>query len=554
MPRNKGFFRSTTFYAFWSVIILAIVAGLLIWRNSKYKIANKKIDQLVTVKSKGLYQISYENLHIDEVLGNISAENIEVVPDSLIYQSLVDQNKDPKTLFAIYVPKLLISGVKTPKALLNKEISAHVIRIQNAKIEIRLGESNTNNDKDSTFRFREDLYRQILGKLKSIKADSVILENAHVVLKNKVNETVRVVAEGLNISFSGVAIDSTEKNESNRMLFSKDIAIECDHLDIPFKNKVYTLQVNGLSFESQKRHFHTDKITLKPLLSESSFARANKFAKDRLDINLGNLDIWQLDGHGLLNQELIADTVIINKASIKIFRDKSYPHDSIDRTHDFPQEELMRMSTPVDIKKMIIKDSYLEYKEKNDKSDSSGKVTFFHVNTIIDNITNIPDYIRLDNEMRVVFHSSFLNQAYLSANLRMRLNDKKGDFSLNAKMNGLDGKLLNPLLRPMALAELSKGKINSLQFHLDATNKQSKGELILKYENISVKLLKKDEGKNKYKTKLLPTLAAGIILKDSNPKNGETRIGRIDFNRDIHRSMFNMIWKSLLTAIKQVAM
>lgn len=554
MPRNKGFFRSTTFYAFWSVIILAIVAGLLIWRNSKYKIANKKIDQLVTVKSKGLYQISYENLHIDEVLGNISAENIEVVPDSLIYQSLVDQNKDPKTLFAIYVPKLLISGVKTPKALLNKEISAHVIRIQNAKIEIRLGESNTNNDKDSTFRFREDLYRQILGKLKSIKADSVILENAHVVLKNKVNETVRVVAEGLNISFSGVAIDSTEKNESNRMLFSKDIAIECDHLDIPFKNKVYTLQVNGLSFESQKRHFHTEKITLKPLLSESSFARANKFAKDRLDINLGNLDIWQLDGHGLLNQELIADTVIINKASIKIFRDKSYPHDSIDRTHDFPQEELMRMSTPVDIKKMIIKDSYLEYKEKNDKSDSSGKVTFFHVNTIIDNITNIPDYIRLDNEMRVVFHSSFLNQAYLSANLRMRLNDKKGDFSLNAKMNGLDGKLLNPLLRPMALAELSKGKINSLQFHLDATNKQSKGELILKYENLSVKLLKKDEGKNKYKTKLLPTLAAGIILKDSNPKNGETRIGRIDFNRDIHRSMFNMIWKSLLTAIKQVAM
>ena len=554
MPKNKGFFRSTTFYAFWSVIILAIVAGLLIWRNSKYKIANKKIDQLVTVKSKGLYQISYENLHIDEVLGNISAENIEVVPDSLIYQSLVDQNKDPKTLFAIYVPKLLISGVKTPKALLNKEISAHVIRIQNAKIEIRLGESNTNNDKDSTFRFREDLYRQILGKLKSIKADSVILENAHVVLKNKVNETVRVVAEGLNISFSGVAIDSTEKNESNRMLFSKDIAIECDHLDIPFKNKVYTLQVNGLSFESQKRHFHTEKITLKPLLSESSFARANKFAKDRLDINLGNLDIWQLDGHGLLNQELIADTVIINKASIKIFRDKSYPHDSIDRTHDFPQEELMRMSTPVDIKKMIIKDSYLEYKEKNDKSDSSGKVTFFHVNTIIDNITNIPDYIRLDNEMRVVFHSSFLNQAYLSANLRMRLNDKKGDFSLNAKMNGLDGKLLNPLLRPMALAELSKGKINSLQFHLDATNKQSKGELILKYENLSVKLLKKDEGKNKYKTKLLPTLAAGIILKDSNPKNGETRIGRIDFNRDIHRSMFNMIWKSLLTAIKQVAM
>lgn len=111
MPRNKNSSRSTTFYAFWSVIILAIVAGLLIWRNSKYKIVNKKIDQLITVKSNGLYQISYDNLHIDEVLGNISAENIEVVPDNLIYQSLAAQNKEPKTLFAIHVPQLLISGV-----------------------------------------------------------------------------------------------------------------------------------------------------------------------------------------------------------------------------------------------------------------------------------------------------------------------------------------------------------------------------------------------------------------------------------------------------------
>lgn len=417
-----------------------------------------------------------------------------------------------------------------------------------------MGESNTKNEKDSTFGFREDLYRQILGKLKSIKADSVILENARLVLKNKANKTIRVVAEGLNFKFSGVAIDSTEQYDNSRVLFSKDIAIRCDHLDIPFKNKVYDLQVNGLSFESQNRHFHTDKIALKPLLSESAFAKANKFANDRLDITLGNLDIWPLDGHSLLKQELIADAININNASIKIFRDKSYPHDSVDRTHDFPQETLMRLPTPVYIKKMTIKNSYLEYKEKNDKSDSSGKVTFFHVNTVIENITNIPDHVRLDNEMKVLFHASFLNEAQLSVSMGMRLNDRKGDFSLNAKMNGIDGELLNPLLRPMALAELSKGKINSLQYHMDATNTKAQGKLILNYENLSVKLLKKDESKNKYKTKFLPTLAAGIIVKDSNPKNGETRIGRVDFNRDTHRSMFNLIWKSLLSAIKQVAM
>ena len=83
---------------------------------------------------------------------------------------------------------------------------------------------------------------------------------------------------------------------------------------------------------------------------------------------------------------------------------------------------------------------------------------------------------------------------------------------------------------------------------------EGSGKLILTYENLSVKLLKKDDDKNKYRTKLLPTLAAGIVLKKSNPQNGEMRPGDVDYNRDIHRSIFNLMWKSLFSGIKKVAL
>jgi hypothetical protein len=106
----------------------------------------------------------------------------------------------------------------------------------------------------------------------------------------------------------------------------------------------------------------------------------------------------------------------------------------------------------------------------------------------------------------------------------------------------------------MALAELKKGKINNLSFHLDATNTQGRGKLLLHYENLSVRLLKKDEDKNKYKTKVIPTLAAGLIVKDSNPMNGKLRTADVTYTRDIHRSIFNLMWKSLFAAIKEVAM
>jgi hypothetical protein len=365
---------------------------------------------------------------------------------------------------------------------------------------------------------------------------------------------LRCKATGLSLRFAGIAIDSVTKNDSSRILFSKDLAVHCGQLIIPSKNKIYEFEINGFDYASQSGYLQTDQIRLKPGLTETAFAKANKFAKDRFNIVIGQLEIKNLNRLALLSQQLIADTLLISQASFRVFRDKSYPHDSLDRTHDYPQEAIMRLSFPVYIKKILIQDSYIEYKEKHDKSDSSGKVAFYKVQAGIDNVTNMPSYIRQNNLMRLDFSSSFLDAAPFHATIRMRLNDRNGNFNMDARLGSMKAVSLNPLLKPMALAELNKGEIHSLNYHLDATNKTGKGKLIIIYDKLSVKLLKKDDDKNKYKTKVLPTLAAGILLKDSNPTDGKTRTGHVDYKRDIHRSIFNLMWKSMFAAIKQVAL
>jgi hypothetical protein len=136
----------------------------------------------------------------------------------------------------------------------------------------------------------------------------------------------------------------------------------------------------------------------------------------------------------------------------------------------------------------------------------------------------------------------------------MRLNDHQGRFQLDATLGEMPAVALNPLLRPMALAELEKGKINSLQYHMNATNLHAKGTVLIKYDDLKIKLLKKDEDKNKYKTKFFPTLAAGVVMKSSNPQNDKMRVGNVDYKRDIYRSIFNIMWKSMFSGIKKVAM
>jgi hypothetical protein len=554
MAEKKAFHRTKLFFILAGILLTVLTAGLLIWRNYKYKLVNKKLDKLVTGKSQGLYQLNYQHLILDEALGNISVEDVELLPDSLVYQTLADQKTAPETLFYIRIPKLLISGVKTPKALLNKEISAHIIRIQNAGIEIRMGKGKGGNQSYFKNILASEQYRQLLGKLKSIRADSIVLENASLTLVDKESKQVRCKATGLSIRFAGIAIDSVVQNDSSRMLFSNDQAIHCDHLEWPAKNKLYDFKITGIDYDSQTGNLHTDQIRIIPTLSETAFAKANKYAIDRLNISIGSLDIFHLNRQALLRQQIVSDTILLSNASFHIFRDKSNPHDSVDRTHNYPQETIMQFSLPVYVKKIIIRDGFIEYKEKNDISDSSGRVSFFHVQAVLGNVTNIQDSIKKDHQMRLHFTASFLNESPFVADIRMQLNNRAGNFQLDAKLGKINAVALNQLLKPMALAELEKVNISSLQYHLDATNTKGRGMLILKYDDLKIKLLKKDDDNNKYKTRLLPTLAAGIVVKKSNPQNGNMRIGHVDFTRDIHRSIFNFMWKSLFAGIKQVAL
>jgi hypothetical protein len=552
MKGQKAFHKSRKLYIISGTILVLIVAGLIFWRNYKYKLVNKKLDNLVTGKSRGLYQISYKNLFIDEAGGNISVENVEVMADSLVYHSMEEQNSTPQNIFHIQVPKLHITGVKTPKALLNKEISAHIIRIENASIEIIMAKGKKENESGLDKLMDPGLYRQLLGRLNSIAADSVVLENSTLTLVDKDSKRIRCKTAGLSLRFAFVAIDSVHQKDSSRILFSKELAIHCNQLDLPFRNKIYTLSVSGFDYSSQTATMHTEHIAIIPALSESDFAKAHKFAKDRFDIRIGSLDVKNIDRRGILNQQFLADTIQLNDASFRIFRDKSYPHDSVDRTHDYPQEAIMRLDLPIFVKNILFNRSYIEYKEKNEKSDSSGKVSFYHVQAALTNVTNMPEYIRRNNIMRLDFKSSFLNQTGFSAVIRMKLNDRKGDFQLDAQLGEMNAVMLNPLVKPVALAEMDKGKINGLRYHLDATNTHAKGRLMLRYEDLSVKLLKIDEDKNKYKRKFFPTLAAGVLIKKSNPMNGELRSGNVDYARDIHRSIFHLMWKSMFTGIKKI--
>jgi hypothetical protein len=533
------------------IVILILIAGIGLWQFYKYKIVNKNVTKAVEEKSKGLYSLHYDNIFIDEVTGKLQVKNISIIPDTSVYNQMMREKTNPPVLLKITIPLLNISGVKTPKALLTKQIDGSIVEIANPDIEIQVNDFF----KDSTvYSPGKEIYKELLGKLQQIKIYNAQIRHANVTVMSMKSNAV--IFKGDNVSFllNDLLIDSAANKDSTRILFSKNVEIGCDKILLPSKNKKYRFDFEKLRYTSQNNSFYVGEIRIMPEFNEEEFARISVFQKDRYDFLMKGITFFNIHRENMWHKNLVVDSLVIKNSSFKIYHDRSYPRDTVFKIRKYPQQQLISLPIPVFIKKIIFGDSFIEYKEKREKSDSAGKVQFYKVHAVINNVTNMQDSISRNNKCILFFNAKFLDKAPLNVVLTMLLKNPKQKFLVEGNFGAMDGNSLNVLTQPLGLARIDKGKINHLHFSFTGTDSLTTGKLTILYNDIKISLLKKNNEKNKYNKKTLPSFATNILLKKSNPENDkESRIAVVQYKRAPQSSFFSLLWKSIFTGVKENA-
>lgn len=529
---------------FIGISILA-VAG---WQFYKYRLIDKKIKE-VTEKTKGLYSIRYESLTLDETSGTLHIRNIGITPDTAVFNSMVQNNKAPSILIRANIPALDVFGVKTPKALLTKQIEGRSISITNPSIEILLNHFG----KDTTIHNpSRDLSQELLSKLAKISIDSVQLTHGDVTVRDM--EEKEAAFKGNDVSFllSGFDLDSLAIYDSSRVLFAREARIHCAGLELPSKNKKYRLQIGQLTYASRGDALSVGQFRLIPRLSEKAFAASYPVSKDRYDFSLEDIRLLHISRSGIWHKRIEADSLVIGQSSFKIYRDLSYPHDTISKVGKYPQQQLMRLPVELSIHHVVLNRSFIEYKERNARSDSAGKLQFTDVTARIRNVTNQRKDIARNNKCLLLFKAKLLDKSPVDAQLTMLLNDPKGRFTIKGTIGAIDAPSLNPLTRPMGLARMEKGQVDRLHFEFRGDDSAAGGSLTMLYRDVKISLLKKDKKEEKLNKKTLPTLAANLFMRHSNPEEGRSpRTVEVHFNRILNKSFFNLVWKSIFSGIKQ---
>lgn len=524
-----------------------IVTGVIGWQIYKYRIVSRKVGEAVLNKTEGLYSIHYDGLSFDEVGGVLHAKNIQVVPDTAVYRQMVTEGREPPMFLRLAIPTLDITGVKTPKALLTKQIEGGKVEINGPTIEIMVGHRKK---EAKGYHSATDLSRELLGKLLKIQVDSVKITHANVVVRN-MNETAALFSSN-NVSFlfSDVLIDRTTGGDSSRILFARNLDMSCDEIAFPSKNKRYRFHVEGVKFASRNDVLHIRQVKIIPQLPEDAFVRSLPVQKDRYDFSFEDVSLVHISRQGVWEKEIVADSLVISKSAFRIYRDLSRPPDTTSKVGKYPQQLLMRLPIPVHIKTAVFSNSFIEYKERNAKSDSAGKLQFYDVSATFKNISNRAEDLAVNNKCVLAFKAKLLNKAPVDARLVMETGDRRGRFSIEGNIGAIDVLLLNPLTQPMGLAKMEKGKIHQLHFNFTGTDSFSDGKVLLLYDDLKISLLKKDKDEGKLDKKGLASLFANFIIKNSN-KGEKPRVEDVHFDRILYKSFFNLIWKSIFTGVKQ---
>ncbi|MBC7946828.1 MAG: hypothetical protein H7Y42_03035 [Chitinophagaceae bacterium] len=531
------------------VFLAAIGGGLWYWNSNKKTIIKSKIENAITKKSKGFYQIKYDSLELDEVAGYLSISNMHLRYDSNMYAIAQNMGKAPPVILDIFIPKLSVAGVQTPRALIEDEIVGRTLIIKDPVIDISYTYSGNDAKKNVPTR---EVYKQILGNLDLIQIDTVLITGAKIKTSSHKTKKSLFQLQDVDITLVNVKVDSAAGVDPSRYLFAKELTASCAGIGWASANKLYNYRTGTIAMSSVTRELTVKSFTIHPNLAEDAFVNSLPTQDDRFDFTLGNIRLSRIDVAKLLEEEVVAETMVVSPATFKIYRDLAIPRDKVNRVGKYPHQVIDEIPIPFRVDKLILSNGFVEYKERNQITRQSGKVQFYNIYATLTNFTNDKKVIASNNLMTAEVSSKFLNKTALKTTWQFYLLHPKGRFNVKGSLGPITAGDLNPLTEPMGPAKIKEGRINGLEFNMEGNDYAADGTVELLYEGLKVSMLEKDKGATETDKKFLMSLLANIVIKNDNPKkNEEVRVAQAHFDRDTNRSIFHLVWKTIFQGIRE---
>jgi hypothetical protein len=530
---------------------LVLIAGFFI--NLYFSpILGNTVKSTVLSSSDSLYKINFTQADLHILQGKIVIFNIDLVPDTAVYNQLKKLSIAPNNLYRLHIKKLVLTHIHPFTLYFKKKLDIGEIILSAPELHITY---QLNHTKDTTEKDTRTLYQRIAKTLHSVHVGRIGLNDVQFKYKDYSGNKVAISElKEMNLSATDLLIDSASMTDKSRFLYCRDVTTEINNFSGITLNGLYKYKMKLLTFSTRTSQLNVDDINLEPVSPE------NFFDKSRHDRFTMHIDSMQFNNFDFLTyhkyRKFSASSLILSKGSLGVFSNPRGVPKSGDRSTTFPNAGIYRLKSDLKIDTVLLNHIDIVYSELNAKSNKIGYVNFKNTSGTILNLTTNANTLKKNKYCDIALQTLFMYKSRLTVNFRFNMADSNLAYSYKGHLNPVNLQVVNPAAMPLAMVKIKSGKLKSFDFDIQADRNSSHGQVTLLYNDLKVAILKPDTVKNKLKHMTIESLYANIfIIKHDNPENpGDVpRSFYVNYKRPPESAFFKTVWKTLLIGIKSCA-
>ncbi|PRD48679.1 hypothetical protein C5745_05660 [Sphingobacterium haloxyli] len=531
----------------------ALVVGSYYIGNWKPKIKGK-LEEMVRQKSQGLYTLVYEDMELRALTGTVRLRNVELVPDSIVYNDQVATKIAPDDRFHVRLASLEVEGVSLWSALIRKELSIRYVTLNDAEVRI-LSEPHAYND---TVKYNRDtaLYDRINDVFKSIQIDKVSVEHLNIVYSKTENgSTNEIKADSMRFRFYDILIDENAAKDSMRVYYCKALQVDIPKFEYDIPNSPYKVGFDHLEMDSRNNELMLAKLGLSPKIRKVDYFRDDKQNKALIFLNFDTVKLEKIRLRDLIDRERISAAYVhVRGGTASFHKDKRFQQDNVNKIGEAPHQKIMGVNQLLYFDTILVDGVYLSYHELSGKYLREGVITFEKVHGNITNLTNDTSQLEKDGFMRADLRASLMGSGRLHARFGFDMLSKNGSHSYAGTLGSMEVSAFNRIITPLLNLQFASGNVRRIRFDMQGNDYRNWGKLYFDYDQLKVNLLYPPgaESNKRGKRGILTFLLNQLLINDSNPDANEVyHIGEVDYERVPEYSHFKTIWKSLQEGLQQ---
>ncbi|MCR8558446.1 hypothetical protein KXD93_12390 [Mucilaginibacter sp. BJC16-A38] len=532
------------------LVFTVLILILALFVNSYWSpILENKVKDIVTTSSDSLYTVNFSSAELHVLRGTIVINNIDLKPDTAIYNSRKNHHIAPNNLVELHIKKLVLSHIHPFSLYFRHNLNIGRVMLYNPELYISF---QLNHVRDTVLKDRRTAWQKIKKSLNYIHIGDILMGDVKFKYTDNSGHKIAISEfKEMNLSAHDLLIDSATQTDKSRLLYCKDITAELNNYKGNTSSGLYSYSINSLKLSTSKSQLTALGINLKPASTDVFFSRTHR---DRFTLRL---DSAQLNNFDFLNYHkyriLTGTRLTISDGSFQVFANPNHSSKKENMVKSFPNAAIDRIGDDITLDTVLFRRMNVIYNEFNTKSKQAGSLSFNNTNGTALNITNNKTALQKNSKFNIKLTSYFMNRGKLSTEFNFNLTDKDNAFNYKGTLGPMKLQALNPAVMPLAMLKVNGGTLQQFSFDIIANNAVAKGRVEMLYSDVKVSLLKADTTNDKLKKKLIESLYANIfILKHNNPDKPDEhpRVAFVQYTRPPEKAFFSSVWQTLLSGIK----